>query len=78
MRGAATNGHILKPTVSFDLTRTTLGVFRCEEMSFPQLTLIQPPVSLEHLKLFPEQHCIVVMNVGLKPGVMNVSSRAGR
>lgn len=47
-------------------------------MSFPQLTMTQPPMLLGHLNLFPELCCIVVVKVGSKPDVLNVSPGAGR
>lgn len=56
----------------------TLGIFRYEEMCFLWQTMLQLPVWLEHLKLFPIHHGIVVVNVGLEPGVVNVNPGTGR
>lgn len=47
-------------------------------MSFLQLTMTQPPVSLEPLNLFLKHHCTVVVNVGSKPDVINMSPGTGR
>lgn len=62
----------------FSFRLNTLGVCRCEDMCFPQLTMTQPPVSRGHLSLFPEHCCIVVVKVGSKPDVLNASPGAGR
>ena len=78
VRIAVTNQHVLEPTVSFDLTWTPWGLLVMKICPFYSWRWPQPPRSLEHLNLFPEHHCMVVVNVDSEPNVTNVSSGTGR
>ena len=74
-RVATTNRHILKPMVPLDLAWIPWGFLDMKKCAFYGRQWPQPPV---WLKPFPRHRGIVVVNVGLEPGVVNRNPGTGR